>query len=61
MEKKTSAFYMRASKDDKIQIGRLARRLKVSKTEAVRRAVVMALNKTESIHPQPINQPVPQV
>lgn len=46
MRTKTTAFYMKASKDDKNQIALLAKSLRVSKTEAVMRAVAMALETT---------------
>lgn len=61
MNKKTSAFYMRASRDDKMQIVKLAKRLRVSKTEAVRRAIIMALNAHPGHESQLINQPRAQV
>jgi len=38
-EKKNTAFYMKASRDDKSNIARLAHRLRVSESDAVRIAV----------------------
>lgn len=42
-KKKNTAFYMKASRDDKSNIVRLARRLHVSKSQAVRLAVAHML------------------
>ena len=48
MEKKNILWNLLISKTDQKNISRLARRLKIkSKSEAVRRAVVMALENTE--------------
>lgn len=46
--KKISGFYMRASKEDKTSISKLAHRLRVPEAEAVRLAVLYLLQSDET-------------
>lgn len=45
-ENKNTAWRMRASENDKAHIAELAKRLKLKESEAVRRAVALALEST---------------